>query len=351
MEPSNAFLEEEHMIGIYAVLGALGALAVALLIVLLGMLSAQKKSRMEDDARRQEQKTEQEAIKEKLIKLETLASNPAQLDTLHEINKRLESTTNLFGDIRKDLGAMQEAAKGMQDIGKSISTFQELLLSPKVRGGFGEILLNDLIKDVLPEAHYEFQYSFRDGTKVDAVIKTEDRIIPIDAKFPLEEFQRMSAEGVDEEAFEKRFIQILKPRVTEVKRYINPNENTTNFALMYIPSEKIYSKLSGMDNLMTSLRRSRVFPVSPSTFYQFLETILLGLRGLAIEKEAQQILDSLNRIAREFEAAQSDWEIVGKHITNARGKYDEVAKRLERIGDNIKALEIRSEKGQKEIPL
>lgn len=351
MEYCDVSFEEVQMTGIYVALGAVVLLAAILLVVVLRLSASERSARAEQERIRQEEKIQQEAIKEKLIKLEALAENPMEMKTLAEINKRLDATTNLFGDIRKDLGAMQEAAKGMHDIGKSISSFQELLLSPKVRGGFGEILLNDLIKDVLPEAHYAFQYAFRDGSKVDAVIKTEDRVIPIDSKFPLEEFQRMAADEVDEETFEKRFIQILRPRVTEVKHYIKPDENTTNFALMYIPSEKIYSRLAAMDNLMTALRRSRVFPVSPSTFYQFLETILLGLRGLAIEKEAQRILDSLNRVAKEFDTAQTEWEVVGKHLSNARSKYDEVSKRLERINDNIKALEVRSEKGQKEIPL
>ncbi len=338
------------MIGVYIALGAVGVLVIILVIILLRMSADQRRSRETEEKIRAEEKVQQDTIREKLIKLEALASNPAELKTLDEINKRLESTTTLFGAIRKDLGEMQQAAKGMQDVGRSISTFQELLLSPKVRGGFGEILLNDLIKDVLPEAHYAFQYAFRDGTKVDAVVKTEDRIIPIDSKFPLEEFQRMATEGIDEESFEKRLVQILKPRMAEVKRYINPNEGTTNFALMYIPSEKIYSRLSGIDSLMSELRRVKVFPVSPSTFYQFLETILLGLRGLAIEKEAQRILDSLNRLAKEFDTTKEEWQKVGTHLTNARNKYDEVAKRLERISDHIKALEVKGEKGQKEIP-
>ncbi len=331
------------------ILGVLGGAAVVvLLVILLLMLSRQRRKQEELERVRRE---EQEKITEKLIKLETLAENPAEIKTLAEINKRLEATTNLFGEIRKDLGSMQEAAKGMQDVGKSISTFQELLLSPKVRGGFGEVLLNELIKDVLPRANYAFQYRFKDGTIVDAVIKTEDRIIPIDSKFPLEEFQRMVADEVDEEHFKSRFKQIMRPRVNEVKQYIKPDEGTVNFALMYIPSEKLYSRLSGIDELMVAFRRVRVFPVSPSTFYQFLETIILGLRGLAIGKEAQRILDTLNRLAKEFDTAKEEWEVVGKHITNARNKYDEVAKHLEQIGTDIKALEVKGEERQKEIPL
>jgi DNA recombination protein RmuC len=331
------------------ILGSVGGAAVIiLLVVLLLMLSRQRRNQEELERIRRE---EQERIAEKLIKLEAYASDPKQLKTLDEISNRLRDTTNLFGAIRKDLGEMQQAAKGMAEVGRSISTFQELLLSPKVRGGFGEVLLNELIKDVLPPANYAFQYKFRDGTMVDAVIKTEDRIIPIDSKFPLEEFQRMVAEeDISEERFRSKFKQIMRPRVNEVKQYIKPDEGTVNFALMYIPSEKLYSRLSGFDELMVAFRRVRVFPVSPSTFYQFLETIILGLRGLAIEKEAQRILDTLNRLAKEFDSAQEEWKKVGTHITNAANKYEDVAKRLGRIGDNIKSLEVKAEEGQKEIP-
>ncbi|MBD3285562.1 DNA recombination protein RmuC [candidate division WOR-3 bacterium] len=340
------------MIGVYIALGAVGVLAVILVVILLRMSADQRRTRETEEKLRAEEKVQQDSIREKLIKLEALAENPAQAKTLDEINKRLESTTNLFGAIRKDLGEMQQAAKGMQDVGKSISTFQELLISPKVRGGFGEVLLEELIKDVLPSVNYAFQYKFRDGTIVDAVIKTEDRIIPIDSKFPLEEFQRMAAEELTEEKFKSSFKKIMRPRVNEVKKYINPDEGTVNFALMYIPSEKLYSRLSGIDELMVSFRRVRVFPVSPSTLYQFLETIILGLRGLAIEKEAQRILDTLNRLAKEFDSAREEWERVGTHIGNASKKYEEVSKRLGRIGDNIKALEVKTEKvqEQKEIP-
>lgn len=338
------------MIGVYVALGAVVLLAVILIFIVLRMSVDQRRNREEEEKLRVEEKAQQEAIREKLIKLEALAESPAQAKTLDEINKRLEATTNLFGDIRKNLGEMQQAAKGMQDVGKSISTFQELLLSPKVRGGFGEVLLNELIKDILPPANYAFQYKFRDGTVVDAVIKTEDRLIPIDSKFPLEEFQRMAEEEIDEERFKSKFKQIMRPRVSEVQKYIKPDEGTVNFALMYIPSEKLYSRLSAIDELMVSFRRVRVFPVSPSTFYQFLETIILGLRGLAIEKETQRILDTLNRLAKEFDSTRDEWEKVGTHLSNASKKYDEVVKRLDKIGDNIKSLEVKAEKGQKEIP-
>lgn len=340
------------MTGVYIVLGAVGLLIIILVFILMRMSGQQRRNREMEEKLREEEKARQDAIREKLIKLEALAENPAQAKTLEEINKRLESTTNLFGAIRKDLGEMQQAAKGMSDVGKSISTFQELLLSPKVRGGFGEVLLKELIKDVLPSANYVFQYRFRDGTVVDAVIKTEERIIPIDSKFPLEEFQRMSTEELGEEKFKSKFKQIMRPRVNEVKKYIKPDEGTVNFALMYVPSEKLYSRLSGIDELMTAFRRVRVFPVSPSTLYQFLETIILGLRGLAIEKEAQRILDTLNRLAKEFDSAREEWERVGTHIGNAAKKYEDVVKRLGRIDDTIKALEVKTEKvqEQKEIP-
>jgi DNA recombination protein RmuC len=338
------------MIGIYIALGVVGVLAVMLLMVILRMFRDQRTRRAEEEKMRQEEKLVQDSIKEKLIKLETLAANPAQAKTLDEINKRLDSTTKLFGEISKGLGQMQETAKGMADVEKSITTFQELLISPKVRGGFGEVLLNELIKDVLPPASYQFQYRFKDRTAVDVVIKAGSHLIPIDSKFPLEDFQRMVNEELTEDQFKQRFKQLMTPRVKEVQKYIKPDEGTLNFALMYIPSEKIYSRLSGMDDLMASFRRIHVFPVSPSTFYQFLETIRLGLRGLEIQENVKRILDTLNRVAKEFDMAKEEWGKVGTHLTNARTQYDKVSKRLDRISDKIDALEVEQEEGQKGIP-
>lgn len=338
------------MIGVYIALGAVGVLAVILLIVILRMSAAQRTSRKAEEKQREEEKAQQEAIKEKLIKLEALAANPAQAKTLDEINKRLESTTNLYGEIRKDLGAMQEAAKGMQDVASTVSSFQDLLLRPKTRGGFGEILLNDLIKDVLPQTAYKFQHRFRDRTAVDAVIKAGEFLIPVDSKFPLDDFQRITDENLDEEQFKSKFKQIMQPRVKEVQKYIKPDEGTLNFALLYIPSEKIYSRLSGIDELMTAFRKVHVFPVSPSTFYQFLETIRLGLRGMEIQENVKKILDTLNRVGKEFEMAKGEWNKVGTHLTNAQTQYDKVSKRLDRISDKIDALEVEREEGQKEIP-
>lgn len=330
------------------IIGGAGALLVVVLIIIVLLLFSRQHKRQEETERLRREETEK--IKEKLIKLEALASNPAEMKTLAEINKRLEATTNLFGAIRKDLGAMQEAAKEMQDVGKSISTFQELLLSPKVRGNLGQALMEDLIKDVLPKANYQFQHSFRDGKVVDAVIKTKDRLIPIDSKFPLEEFQRMVNEGVDEETFSKRLKKVISPRVTEIKEYIRPNEGTTNFAMLYIPSEKIYSRLTGMNEFMEALRRVRIILVSPSTFYMYLRTILFALSGLEVEKKTQEILNRLDRLSREFDSARVDWELVIKHITNALRKSEDVSKRLGRIDDNVKALVVKREQEQKEIP-
>ncbi|GEM_PF-1398149 len=338
------------MIGIYVALGLVAALMVILLTIILKMFHDQKIRRDEEERMRQEEKFVQDSIKEKLIKLETLAENPAQSKTLDEINKRLDSTTKLFGDIRQNLGNMQKAAKGMEDVANTVSSFQDLLLKPKTRGGFGEVLLIDLIKDILPQNTYQFQYRFKDRTAVDVVIKAGDYLIPIDSKFPLDDFQRMLSEELTEDQFKQRFKQIMRPRVREVQKYIKPDEGTLNFALMYIPSEKIYSRLSEIDELMTSFRKIHVFPVSPSTFYQFLETIRLGLRGLEIQENVKKILDTLNRVGKEFELAKVEWNKVGTHLTNAHTQYDKASKRLDRISDKIDALESEREEKQKEIP-
>lgn len=335
------------MIGIYVALGAVGVLAVILIVIVLRMSSAQRSSRETEEKLRADEKAQQEAIKNKLIELETLAKNPVNAGKITEINQRLDGLTR---SIREDVGILQERTKEMQTVASSVSSFQELLISPKVRGNLGQAFMEDLIKDVLPKANYQFQHSFRDGKIVDAVIKTKERMIPIDSKFPLEEFQRLVNEGVDEETFNKKLKKVISPRVTEIKKYIRPNEGTTNFAMLYIPSEKIYSRLSGMNEFMEALRRVRIILVSPSTFYMYLRTILFALSGLEVEKKTQEILDRLDRLSREFDSAKVDWELVVKHITNALRKSEDVSKRLGRIDDNVKSLVIKKEEEQGEIP-
>ena len=233
-------------------------------------------------------------------------------------------------------------------MGKDIASLQEILRSPKLRGGLGELFLGDLLAQIFPPAHYTLQHRFKSGEAVDAVIKLGHNLVPVDAKFPLENFRRIveTASEDDRKVAKKKFMADVKRHVDAISnKYILPDEGTFDFALMYIPAENVYYELIIKDEavdtekgLLSYAFTRRVIPVSPNSFYAYLQTILLGLKGLHIEEEAQEILKSLARLSGDFRKFQEEFELVGKHLTNTKMRYDESDKRLAKFGDKLQSL-------------
>ena len=202
------------------------------------------------------------------------------------VGERIADTTKVFGEVKEGLGALTQRTKVIEEVGKNISSFQEILRAPKLRGGFGELLLERLLTDILPHKNYSLQYSFNNGAIVDAVIHIGGKKVPIDSKFPLEDFERMLASESEEEqvALRKQFSRTIKKHIDDVARYILPDENTFDFALMYIPAENVYYEtiLRGQaegSELYAYALQKRVIPVSPNSFYAYLQVIILGLKG------------------------------------------------------------------------
>ncbi|MBI3755171.1 MAG: DNA recombination protein RmuC [Deltaproteobacteria bacterium] len=228
-----------------------------------------------------------------------------------------------------------------------------MLRAPKLRGGLGELFLGDLLAQILPPTNYKLQYTFRNGTRVDAVIQFNQGLVPIDSKFPLENFKRLIESQTDEErkANKKRFVSDVKKHIDAIAgQYIQPDEGTFNFALMYIPAENVYYETIIKDESFGEEKGiagyaflKRVIPVSPNSFYAYLQTILLGLKGMEISGQAQEILSHLERLKGDFDRFLRDFEVVGSHLNNARTKYDEAGKRLEKFQDKLLSLgEIKS---------
>jgi DNA recombination protein RmuC len=264
-----------------------------------------------------------------------------------DLNTRLDNAARVVSEVSKGLGGLAEATKKVYDVGKDIASLQEILRSPKLRGGLGELFLGDLLAQILPPAHFALQHRFRSGEVVDAVIRLGQNLVPVDSKFPLENFRRV-VEVVSEEekkAAKKKFIADVKKHIDAIAgKYILPDEGTFDFALMYIPAENVYYEMVIRDEavdtdkgLLNYAFAKRVIPVSPNSFYAYLQTILLGLKGLHIEARARDILTSLARLSGDFERFRSDFEVVGKHITNLKSKYDEADKRLAKFGDKLES--------------
>ncbi len=258
------------------------------------------------------------------------------------VGERIDGTVKVFGDLRETLGELTQRTKDIQDVGKNISSLQEILRAPKFRGGLGELMLERLLTDILPRKNYLLQYRFRNGETVDAVIQIGENLVPIDSKFPLEDFERiLSSESEEEQAaLRRQFTRTIKKHIDNVAKYIVPDENTFDFALMYIPAENVYYEtiLRGYaeesEIYSYSLQR-RVIPVSPNSFYAYLQVIILGLKGLHIESAAHEILGHLGRLQGDLTDFQEDYATLGTHIGHAARKYDEAARKLTRLGDKL----------------
>jgi DNA recombination protein RmuC len=270
-----------------------------------------------------------------------------ELDT--RVNRRLEGldgrllttqqrTGQTATEIVERLSKLDGTATQMLDRARDLARLEQALRPPKSRGGFGELLLGNLLRDRLPADAYQLQYTFRDGERVDAVIKVE-KLVPVDAKFPLDNFERLvEAEDAERTLHEKAFARDLKGHVDAIaQKYIRPAENTFDFALMYLPSEAVYYELvcGKTGELLKYAHAKRVFPVSPTTFTSQLQVIVLGLKGLQIEQHAQDVMAYVAQLAKDFERFRDDFGVIGTHIANAQKKYGEADKRLERFETNL----------------
>lgn len=262
--------------------------------------------------------------------------------SIQEANKiigaNLGSATQVFGNVKEQLGKLEQTNKQIIAISQDISSLQELLRAPKFRGAMGETFLENLLSQVLPKEHYQIQYRFKSSEAVDAVIRLGERLVPVDAKFSLENFQKM-LEASDEqvkESFRKKFIQDIKNRINEIAvKYILPAENTYDFALMYIPAENVYYEVIIKEDIFSYSMSKKVIPVSPNTFYAYLQVICLGLRGLKVEENAKMILKSLGALSVETERFKEDFNILGSHLLNANTKYADAQKRFEKVAERL----------------
>jgi DNA recombination protein RmuC len=244
-----------------------------------------------------------------------------------------QSAGQTASQIAEKLGRVEGATAQMLARANDLARLEQALRPPKARGGFGELLLGNLLRDMLPPDAYQLQYGFRGGERVDAVIRI-DKLVPVDAKFPLDNFARL-LESTDENEgalHAKAFERDAKTHVDAIaSKYVRPAESTYDFALMYLPSESVYYELvcSRSGTLYRYALEKRVFPVSPLTFHAYLLVITLGLKGLQIEQHAQDVMAYCAGLARDFGRFRGEFETLGKHLGNAQTKYGDADRRLE----------------------
>ncbi len=255
-------------------------------------------------------------------------------ETNRAINERLDNAGRVIAGVSRELGTMSQ-------IGTQLAQFQDFLKSPKLRGSLGEQGLKDLLMQVLPAEFLRFQYGFRTGDIVDAAIQLSAGIVPIDAKFPLENFNRYlkAADDAEKTTALNAFRRDFRNRVTEISRkYILPDEGTVDFAMMYLPSETVYYELISNDrlrDLYDFAMAEKVIVVSPSTLFHYLRTIMVGLEGQRINKMAHQILTAVKTIQQETYKFGDGVRLLDKHLGNAKNTMDQVSQNYARLSQKV----------------
>lgn len=256
-------------------------------------------------------------------------------DVTETLDRRLASSGQAATKIHERLGEVTTAMAEVNARAKDLGRLEQALRPPKARGGFGELLLENLLRDRLPPDAYDVQYTFETGERVDAVIRAAGRLLPVDAKFPLDNFERMTAtEGAEQQLHEKAFARDVKGHIDAIaSKYIRPDLGTFDFAFMYLPAEAIhYELVSGKTGaLLTYAHGKRVFPVSGTTFTAYLQMIVLGLKGMQIEQRAEEVMQYCAALQKDFGKFKEEFDLVGTHLSRAHGKYAEAEKRLDRF--------------------
>ena len=253
-------------------------------------------------------------------------------ETTRAINERLDNAAKVVAGVAKELGAVQEMGRGMKDL-------QDFLRSPKLRGNIGEQVLRDLLEQYFPHEHFELQYTFQSGERVDAILKTDKGLIPIDSKFPMENFAKMlkaESEG-ERDALKREFVRDVKKHVDAIaKKYILPQEGTVDFAVMYVPSESVYYEIIRDDSDLNAYANSKkVFLVSPNSFFYFLKVIMMGMEGKRIEEQAKRILELLIAMQQDAVKFGEALGVVTTHVTNAKNAVDRANMEYARLAGKI----------------
>ncbi len=253
--------------------------------------------------------------------------------TLAEGNAVIDKRLAVVNEIENKLGKLSNQTSNLEAIGKNIQSLSDILKPPKMRGQFGEILLENLLREILPDALLDFQYSFKGNVRVDAIVKLNERILPIDSKFPLESFNRLLSE-YDETIkikLEKEFAQAVKKHIDAIsEKYICPDENSTEFAIMYLPAEGIYTHLLSheQEQLFSYSLSKKVIPSSPGHLYGFLASISAIYREAGITSDSRKFSELLNDLYEHVSKLNDLQERASGSLRSAVKNVDKVKERL-----------------------
>ena len=266
--------------------------------------------------------------------------------TEQQVLTQTGATQRSLSDLSRQLGVLSEQSARVGELAKDIGSLQDLLRAPKPRGGFGELMLERLLQDCLPASAYEMQFTYRDGSRVDAVVHCANRLVPIDAKFPNETYTQIAAATDDADRARRRraFLQQVRRHIDAVARYVSPQDSTIDYSFMYLPSEAIYYEVmtreaaDGEIDLGTYCQERHVIPASPNTLLAYLQVVALGIRGLAMQERTRELQQSIAQVRREFERFVALHDQLGTHLDHAMKKFDETERALARASGAIEGL-------------
>ena len=291
-------------------------------------------------------------------------------DTMAEsLEKQFQSTSRMVKDLMESSKAVTETLTKLDETNKKVVGFadqmkslENILKNPKQRGILGEFFLENLLSNQLPPTHFKMQYSFKNGEAVDAAIFVRDKIIPIDAKFSLENYNRMMEEknAAHREKIEKEFKSDLKKRIDETSKYVRPDENTTDFAFMFIPADGVFYnllsyKVGSLDvntqDLIEYAFKKKVIMVSPMTFYAYLQTVMQALKALQIESSAREIQKRVGDLGRHLNAYEDYMKKLGGHLNTTINSYNNAGKEFGKIDRDVIKITDGEVKMNPELPI
>jgi len=290
--------------------------------------------------------------KESSVMLQQQLNNLSQVldNKLSESNKVIQDqfgqSAKIIQNVTEKLTRLDETNKQVVNFADQLKSLQDVLKNPKQRGILGEYYLETVLKNVLPPGSYQIQYSFKDGTIVDAVVFIDKHIIPIDSKFSLDNYNRILEANNPEEKkkYERAFINDLKIRIEETSKYVKPEENTMDFAFMFIPSEAVYYDLlinkvgavtDETNNLIYYAGRKKVIVVSPTSFLAYLQTALQGLKNQKISEQAREIIKQGERLGRHMGTYEGYMSKVGNHLGTTVSSYNKAKKELAKVDKDV----------------
>ncbi len=271
-------------------------------------------------------------------------------DSQTAIQNQFAHSAKIIQEVTEKLTTLDATNKQVLDFSSQLQNLQDILKNPKARGVLGEYFLETALKNVLPPEHYQMQYKFLNGEIVDAVVLIDGKIIPVDAKFSLENYNRLAVEQnpVEKEKLEKIFLNDLKLRIIETSKYVRPEEGTMDFAFMFIPHEAVYydllvNKIGNITDETDSLlaraaSKHRVIVVSPTSFFAFLQTVLQGLKGMKIEENAQMILKQVEELGKHMRAYAEYHGKVAKNLSQTVNQFNLADGELRKINKDVNKI-------------